>query len=96
MRKTRMSAAMAAGAALVAAQTIADPSANSCIISGSTERPYATEAWADAGDLDSGVTSRLWDSPLDLFEARFMTRLFGTPLNRFRSDEPRGISIIIR
>ena len=91
MRLFAACAAMTAAAAAVAAEV--DPPPGSCIYSGDTNRSCTASAHL-AKDIDFTAAVAAWvdDQPLDAFA--FLKALQVLP--RFRSDEPKGLFLIVR
>ena len=72
--------------------------ADSCIISGSTERHPAAVVMGAAGSLDSAavVSASQPVTTLSAFDSLFFLRDFGDPLDRFRSDRHPGMILLVR
>lgn len=70
----------------------------SCIISGSTDRSCSTMALDESGtyELDSRVATACEAAPEEILDSRILTIGFGAALKSFRSDKPRGYTVIIR
>ena len=98
MRTSLVAAALTTGVATMS--TIAGQSAfgNSCIIAGSTDRACASETWDESGTfaLDTRIRMHRFGGPHAVFDSRFSATRFGDPLERFRSNEPTGVFIIVR
>ena len=95
MKRTLTTIALAASAVALQAVTL-QTFGSSCIISGSTERPCATVAYAEKGDLEGRAVTASYGSPIDPLESRFKTHGFCEPLAEFRSDKRDYFVIFIR
>ena len=97
MKLSFVAATLAMGAAaLPSVGDLRATAENSCIISGSTERPCATVAYAEKGDLEGRAVTASYGSPIDPLESRFKTHGFCEPLAEFRSDKRDSFVIFIR
>lgn len=87
-----------AGAACATAAALASAAcAGSCIISGSTERTFADEAWAEALDgFDSRDTVDAFGAAFSSFDSRWVVLGMADPLPKFKSTPPTGSVILVR
>ena len=87
-----------AGAACATAALLASAAcAGSCIVSGSTERTFADEAWAEALDgFDSRVSVNALAAAFASFDSRAVVLRLADPLPRFKSTPPTGAVILVR
>ena len=91
-------AAVALAAGAVTLPSVSGYAGASCIVSGSTDRACASEAWDESGELalDTRVTMRRFGVPYDWFDSRVLSIGFGDPLPRFCSRDPQGVVVLVR
>ena len=91
-------AAVALAAGAVTLPSVSGYAGASCIVSGSTDRACASEAWDESGELalDTRVTMRRFGVPYDWFDSRVLSIGFGDPLPRFCSRDLQGAVILVR
>ena len=82
--------------AAMAAMSVMMANADSCIISGSTERECASAAYETTGEID--LVSVTWDyaAALDAFDSIRWWLDFADPLGKFNSYPPSGFTFSIR
>lgn len=93
----RRKTVISAFASLAVALFLGQVQAGSCIISGSTERSCASEAWDLALDaLDARVCAECSDEAYESFDSRVFAWAHGNPLRKFKSTQPTGFTLLIR